>query len=515
MKKKYYFSYLVLFICLQLSFAQQTPIDFSNSSHTFSSWGGSSFSVIPDPVDSNNDVGNFFRNTSPLEQGNYIDLSRPIDLDVEDEITLRFYADDPLIHTIIVKLENGTNPSVEVSQTLSSEKTWTNLTFDFSTVAGTGQYSRLTIRIDDGSTTPGAFQIDDINDGNVVTDPNALDVIYNDLVWSDEFDSSTSPEVIDGSKWHHQTIGPNGGQWFNFEEQHYTDRINNSFMVNGNLHIVARKETYTNQGVTLDYTSARLNSKFAFTYGRVDVRAQLPAGTDGTWPAIWTLGKNITETGAYWQTQGFGTTPWPDCGEIDIMEHGLHDATNETSVAIHTPSSNGNTVNTDKQVLSDVTTNFHVYSVNWSPNQITFLVDGVGFYTYNPAVKDASTWPFDLDQYLILNVAMGGISGAIDPSFTQSAMVIDYVRVYQNNGLSIDENDTNLFKVYPNPSETKINIQGNGAIDNIELFDTYGKLIKRQRNAISTLDVSDVSSGLYLLSIQSGSKTEIKKVLVQ
>jgi hypothetical protein len=70
--------------------------------------------------------------------------------------------------------------------------------------------------------------------------------------------------------------------------------------------------------------------------------------------------------------------------------------------------------------------------MNWSPFEITFLLDGVAFYTYNPAVKTASNWPFTADQYLILNIAMGGVAGTIAPNFTQEAMVIDYVRVYQN-----------------------------------------------------------------------------------
>ena len=65
------------------------------------------------------------------------------------------------------------------------------------------------------------------------------------------------------------------------------------------LHLVARKESFTDQGVTKTHTSARLNSKFIFTYGRVEVSAKLPSGV-GTWPAIWTLGQNISETGAYW-----------------------------------------------------------------------------------------------------------------------------------------------------------------------------------------------------------------------
>ena len=505
-------NYILILIGLihTLTFAQQTPIDFSDPSHVFNVWGGSTFTIVPSPTDPGNPTGEFFRSASAAEQGHYIDLVSPIDLDSEDEITLRFYAFDPNSHTIVVKFENGANPDVEVSQTTTSQNIWTDLTFDFETVGGSGTYSRLVIRIDDGSTIPGAFRIDDINDGSEPVDPNELDVIYTDLVWSDEF-TSTTPAPIDGSKWYHQTQGPNGGQWFNGELQHYTDRLDNSYVENGFLNIVAKKETFNQDGVTLDYTSARLNSKFAFTYGRVDVRAKLPAG-DGTWPAIWTLGKNVSEIGAYWQTQGFGTTPWPACGEIDIMEHGLG-AVNHTSSAIHTPSSSGNTVNTASQVLNDVANNFHVFSVNWSPNQITFLVDGVGYYTYNPPIKDQNTWPFDLDQYLLLNIAMGGFAGPIDPNFTESPLVIDYVRVYQNT-LSSETFSSKDFLVYPNPAQTEIKVKSNKQIDAIEIFNVVGQRVLEMPYVNQSINIGNLEAGVYFLKVMSKGSQAVKKIII-
>jgi beta-glucanase (GH16 family) len=329
------------------------------------------------------------------------------------------------------------------------------------------------------------------------------------LVWADEFETDGA---INSNNWYHQTQLINGDSWANGEEQHYTDRIENSFVDNGFLNIVAINESYTDQGETKQYTSARLNSKFAFTYGRVDVRAKLPFG-DGTWPAIWTLGKNINEDGAYWDNQGFGTTPWPACGEIDIMEHGLG-AVNHVSSALHTPSSFGATVNYQAYVLNDVANEFHVYSVNWSPNQITFLIDDVGFYTYNPAVKNDATWPFYEDQYLLLNIAMGGISGEIDPNFTQSSMVIDYVRVYQNVALSLDDEFASTFGVYPNPTSDKINITSKEPIDRIELYDVLGKVVLRQEKNLKTIDVSQIMAGVYVLKIYSNNQFAIKRVII-
>ena len=237
-----------------------------------------------------------------------------------------------------------------------------------------------------------------------------------------------SPEAIDSSKWFHQTQLPSGGSWFNNEQQHYTNRIQNSYISNGSLKIVAKRETYNNQGQTKQFTSARLNSKYAFKYGRVVVRAKLPTGA-GTWPAIWTLGKNINEAGAYWQTQGFGNTNWPACGEIDIMEHWGNNQ-NFVQSAMHTPSSYGGTVNHGGQVVSTASSQFHNYEMDWRRDRIIFSVDGNVHYTYQPAVRNSSTWPYDAEQFLLLNIA---IEPSIAANFTQSAMEIDYVRVYAEN----------------------------------------------------------------------------------
>lgn len=257
-----------------------------------------------------------------------------------------------------------------------------------------------------------------------------VDVIYHDLVWSDEFSGTGA---VDASKWFHQTQLPTGTSWYNGELQHYTNLLENSNTTDGILNIVAKKKTFTDQGITKNYTSARLNSKFPFTYGRVDIRAKVPIDK-GTWPALWLLGKNVQEPGGFYN-QNFGTSAWPACGEIDMMEYGIfgNQPPNFIQSTLHTPSSSGNSVNHGSTIAdSNIESNFHIYSMNWSPNQISFLLDGQVYYTYNPSVKNAQTWPFDKEQYLLLNIAMGGVAGTIPAGFSETSMQIDYVRLYQN-----------------------------------------------------------------------------------
>ena len=247
---------------------------------------------------------------------------------------------------------------------------------------------------------------------------------FDTLVWADEFEGEGP---INDEKWFHQTKIPPHGSWYGGLIQHYTNKESNSFLKEGNLNLVAKKETFDDQGYVKEYTSARLNSKFAFTYGRIEIRAKLPSG-EGTWPAIWMLNKNINEDGAYWEKQGFGSTKWPWCGEIDILEHWGKNQ-NYVSSALHNGSSYGDSVkNIGGRKINDVTNEFHIYSLDWSKDKMIFSIDGKEHLTYQPSIKDSDTWPYDSDYYLILNIA---IEPDIDPNFIESSMLVDYIRVYQ------------------------------------------------------------------------------------
>ncbi|OUR90834.1 glucan endo-1,3-beta-D-glucosidase [Flavobacteriales bacterium 34_180_T64] len=230
-----------------------------------------------------------------------------------------------------------------------------------------------------------------------------FNTIYNNLIWSDEFDTNGAP---DNSNW---TYDLGAGGWGNDELQTYTNNAENVTVEDGFLKITAKE----NGG---EYTSARLKSEdiFEFTYGRVEVRAKLPASI-GTWPAIWLLGED------------YQTNSWPGCGEIDIMEQTGQDK-NRVLSTVHHPAVSPGGGDSASVILTTATTQFHNYTVEWTTNTIRFLVDDTTIHT----IENTPDLPFESDFFLILNVAMGGdLGGDIDPAFTEDTMEIDYVRVYQ------------------------------------------------------------------------------------
>ena len=233
-------------------------------------------------------------------------------------------------------------------------------------------------------------------------------MVTQSLVWADEFNTAGAP---DATKWGYD-IGTGSGGWGNNELQYYTNRTDNVEVSGGTLKIIAKKETYSGSA----YTSARLLSqnKFSFKYGKVETRAKLPAGV-GTWPAIWMLGNNIPTVG------------WPACGEIDNMEHRGSEL-NKIFGTVHHPGHSGGNADGGTKVISNATTEFHIYRMEWSASSIKFYIDDVIFYTFS----NNSSLPFNQNFFLLLNFAMGGnFGGTVDPAFTNATFEIDYIRVYQ------------------------------------------------------------------------------------
>jgi beta-glucanase (GH16 family) len=243
---------------------------------------------------------------------------------------------------------------------------------------------------------------------------------FKELLWSDEFNYTGLPDSV---KW---TYDVGGSGWGNKEAQFYTKaRRENARVEKGHLLVEARREALNPQNL---YTSARLVSRAkgggSLTYGRVEVRAQLPAAR-GTWPAIWMLPDD-------WK---YGDKSWPANGEIDIMEYvGYRSAVVQASTHCKKYYFRTNNQKTDSISVPTATTAFHVYAIEWTPESITALVDNKAYFTGSNEHSGWEAWPWDHPFHVLLNVAVGGEWGGkkgIDDTAFPQQMLVDYVRFYK------------------------------------------------------------------------------------
>lgn len=233
------------------------------------------------------------------------------------------------------------------------------------------------------------------------------------LVWKDDF----SGNALNTADWGHETGNGIDG-WGNAELQYY--KTENTNVKDGYLTITARKEAFGGH----QYTSSRIKTQYkkTFKYGRIDIRAKLPKG-QGIWPALWMLGANIDDV------------KWPYSGEIDIMElvGGGPGKDNTVYGTIHFDD-NGTYANISKPYAmptGDFSQKFHVFSILWDENKISWFVDDVEFHTQE--ISSAARKEFQEPYFLLINLAVGGRwPGSPDATTTfPQQMMVDYVRVFQ------------------------------------------------------------------------------------
>ncbi|WP_026933087.1 glycoside hydrolase family 16 protein [Christiangramia echinicola] len=217
-----------------------------------------------------------------------------------------------------------------------------------------------------------------------------------DTLFFDDFSGNS----LDREKWN--VVGTDF--WVNNEQQIYVDSTATIFNVKGAdakgaENALVLKAHYSPNYITFrdnnfDFISGRINTrdKVMFTYGTAAARMKLPEGS-GFWPAFWALGGGN----------------WPETGEIDIMEY--VGETDWIGVALHGPGFSGETPLVNKYFFpeGEDVTDWHVYSVDWTPEGINFKVDGRLIYrATKPMVEHYGKWSFDNPKYLILNLALGG-----------------------------------------------------------------------------------------------------------
>ncbi|MFY0606660.1 MAG: glycoside hydrolase family 16 protein [Cyclobacteriaceae bacterium] len=233
------------------------------------------------------------------------------------------------------------------------------------------------------------------------------------LIWQDEFEGNS----LKTKNWNYE-IGRGNSGWGNNELQYY--RQENTTVADGFLTIEAKRETFSGAS----YTSSRLTTedKFDFSFGRVDIRAKMPAGK-GIWPALWMLGANFRSAG------------WPSCGEIDIMEMigGGDGFDNVTHGTVHWDNDGSYASFGGKRKLlqGNLSDKFHVYSIVWTPESILWYIDDVQYHGFD--ITKPSLSEFQKDFFFIINVAVGGNWPGSPNSTTlfPQRMHVDYVRVFQ------------------------------------------------------------------------------------
>jgi beta-glucanase (GH16 family) len=313
------------------------------------------------------------------------------------------------------------------------------------------------------------------------------------MIWNDEFDNL----ILDNSKWIND-VGGNG--WGNNEAQYYTAGSANLSMNNGLATITAKAQQFgSNQ-----YTSAKIISKnlFDVKYGKIEGRMKCPMGK-GLWPAFWMLGSNID------------TVSWPQCGEIDIMEHinnepKIHGTAHWNNVGHQYL---GGTINTDPAV-------FHTYSIVWDANSIKWYMDDQLYYILNISNNTNGTEEFHKKFYLILNLAVGGNwPGYPDASTVFPAeFVIDYIRVYKPSLATADELTTSMIEVVPNPADQTIQLISdfsNESFTNGQLWSMEGRFVQTIDFQTPLITIQHLEKGAYFISFEVNGKQVVKQFLKQ
>jgi beta-glucanase (GH16 family) len=348
----------------------------------------------------------------PMENGLYdiiFKFAEPEDNDMGARVFNVFAEQNLVISDLNVRLaRDGKHISALARAVYDVEIVDGQLDIDFKTIAGQPILNALIVR-----------------KKNVMSDQWKL-------VWNDEFDYEGKP---DPNKWTYD-IWP--ARKVNSEDQTYTDSLKNVHVTNGNLVITAHKETLNDA----EYTSGRIHSqgKGDFLYGRVDVRAKLPAG-QGTWSAIWMLPstpfKYSTTCKENEDWQGSATCDaWPNSGEIDIMEHVGYDM-QTIHGTVHNKAYYWQNWEQRKGSIEgqNVEDAFHVYSVEWTPENITVFFDNTPYFFYTNESTGWRAWPYDHPYHIILNLAIGGMwgrsGGPIDNSIFPVSMEVDYVRIFK------------------------------------------------------------------------------------
>ena len=300
------------------------------------------------------------------------------------------------------------------------------------------------------------------------------------LIWHDEFEGSE----IDRSKWRSST---NNSSYAELQAYTY-ERSENAYIENNQLVLKAIRENYIDG---YNWTSARLDTMglFGVKYGRIEAKLKYES-KNGAFPAFWTLGCNTyypsSTSGPYGVTKSYGA-PWPYCGELDIFE-GCSGGGGVKPI-IHYSLDPSTSAESNMTIASNSTVNtseYHIYGVEWTETSMTAYLDGKEIGT----IDTTGLTPYNKPHYLILNLALGSVAGAIDDDVNDIKMYVDWVRVYapesvtqklditgitlSKSSMTMNINDPSQYVDYESIPSNTINSLVTLTSSDTEVFKVYG-----------------------------------------
>jgi beta-glucanase (GH16 family) len=306
------------------------------------------------------------------------------------------------------------------------------------------------------------------------------------LNWSEEFEGTQ----LNSATWSYD-LGNSG--WGNNELQNYTNSASNIEVSNGSLKITARNDNG-------NYSSARIisNNKKEIQFGKIEARIKIPIG-QGIWPAFWMLGAN------------FETVSWPQCGEIDIMEHVNNESL--TNGTMHWYNGTGHSY--EGSSVPMVEQDFHVFGIIWDEFKVQFLLDSVPYYEFEyanyPNAEPIFTKPF----FFLLNVAVGGNwPGNPDGStIFPATMEVDYIRAYVNDAVGIETSARIVLNAFPNPFSDVIHLNTSIPLANwnYTVYSLTGQVLYAGTLAPSerSIETKEWNAGMYVLQLSANGQSPV------
>ena len=257
------------------------------------------------------------------------------------------------------------------------------------------------------------------------------------LAWEETF-SGQQGDAPDPQKWSHEV----GRIRSTSERQYYTDGNRNSYL-DGEGHLIIHAQAETIENKSWSSASIHTNNKFEFTYGRVEAKLKLPY-VAGQFPAFWMLGAclEVVPLGYYDSTTGKDIVEkgirTPLSPEIDIMEQFGTASTIQSAVHCGEEEDGSYTTQYMPTLAVADTTEWHVYAVEWTSQNLKWFVDDVQVGTSESIYAGVSPAPQQYPMlrkpmYILLNLAIGHKGGT--PSVSSMEMMADWVRVYLPEGV--------------------------------------------------------------------------------